>query len=58
MDTDIFTRLIKINVIFSYYFILGKTILRSSKFKDIEISNQQYMDKQKYSRMFLLFDMN
>ena len=55
MDTDIFTRLIKINMIFSYYFILGKTILRSSKFKDIEIWNQQYVDKQKDSRIFLVF---
>ena len=30
-----------------YSFILGKTILRSSKFEVIAIWNQQYMDKQK-----------
>ena len=36
-------------------FILGKEILRSSKFEDIEIWNQQYVDKQKDSRIFLVF---
>ena len=29
-----------------YSFIIGKTILRSSKFEDIEIWNQQYVDIQ------------
>ena len=55
LDSDFFTRLIKIDNIFLIFFILGKTILRSSKFKDIEIWNQQYVDKQKDSRMFLIF---
>ena len=35
----------------NYSFILGKTILRSSEFEDIETWNQQKKD----SRMFLFF---